>query len=159
MKRYYNIYIWRGVEPQLRGPYKGPEERLEAAVQIMKGEDARFADDSIFKLTIDGDGVPEVYPYAHEELDARLDADAARESSQPKTVTIEFSISGVGNIDIQAESVKEAVEQFAVIDMKELAGRCQFTSFEESGVRIIAIDGEPVQSDLWVVEKELGLKT
>ena len=79
-------------------------------------------------------------------------------ASEPTTVIIQFSITGVGEIEIQAGSVKDAVEQFAVIDMREPAGRCNFTSFEESGVTIIRIDGDEVQADLWAVEREMGLK-
>jgi len=83
-KRYYNIYVWRGVEPQLHGPYKNPEERLEAALQIMKAEDARLREDVIFTLTIDAEGEPEVFPYAFAELDARLDAEGHPETESNK---------------------------------------------------------------------------
>jgi hypothetical protein len=62
MTRYYNIYIWRGVEPQLRGPYGGPEERLAAALRTWDDDTANREDDGIFKLTSDSNGEPEVYP-------------------------------------------------------------------------------------------------
>jgi hypothetical protein len=62
-------------------------------------------------------------------------------------VSIEFAITGVGSIAIEANSVRDALEQFAQVDMKELAGCCQFTTFEESGITIISMDGQGYQAD------------
>ena len=74
MSRYYNIYVWRGIEPELRGPYGSPEEQVDAALRIWDEDNASREDDGIFKLTIGADGKPEVLPYAHGELEAHLDA-------------------------------------------------------------------------------------
>ncbi len=73
---YYNIYIWRGIEPELRGPYGDPEKQSEAALRTWDDGTANREDDGIFKLMIGPDGKPQVLPYAYTELDARLDAEA-----------------------------------------------------------------------------------
>jgi hypothetical protein len=74
-----------------------------------------------------------------------------------RTVTIEYAIAGVGRIGIQASDVKDAVEQFARIDIRRLAGWCWFSSFDESGITVKSVDGEEIESDLWEVEKTMGL--
>ena len=75
-----------------------------------------------------------------------------------KEFKIEFSIHGVGDVHINAEDETDAIQQFDEISVKELAGWCYFSSFTESGIHIIAINGESVEADLWEVMKELGLK-
>ena len=82
MSGYYNICIWHGIEPQLRGPYSSPEEQLAAAQRTWDDDMASREDDSIVRLMIGADGEPEVAPYARGERDARLDDKAVRATDQ-----------------------------------------------------------------------------
>ena len=74
-----------------------------------------------------------------------------------KDITIEFSIFGTGYVHIKANDLRDAIRQFDEMDMKELAGWCSFSLFERSGIHIISIDGQPVQTDLWDVKKAIGV--
>jgi hypothetical protein len=74
-----------------------------------------------------------------------------------KKVKIEYSIFGVGDVCIKANNKEDAIRQFDDMDMKELAGWCSFSSYERSGIHIIAIDGQPVQADLWDVKRDMGV--
>jgi hypothetical protein len=62
---------------------------------------------------------------------------------------IQFQILGVGDVWIDAESRKDALEKFAEMEMRELAGWCQFSDFDlPSGIHIISLDEEEFQADL-----------
>ncbi|MGA2620946.1 MAG: hypothetical protein ABSF26_25260 [Thermoguttaceae bacterium] len=66
--KYYNIYIWGGVEAELRGPYQTEDERVAAALGLWRG-DASPDDDSIFRLDVDENGEPSVFEYGAFELE------------------------------------------------------------------------------------------
>ena len=83
MSKYYNIYIWRGVWPELRGPYGSPEEQLAAAVRTWDDEMANRKDDGIFRLMIGPNEELEVALYTHPELDARLDGETVAKRPCP----------------------------------------------------------------------------
>jgi hypothetical protein len=72
-------------------------------------------------------------------------------------VRIEFSLFGAGSVCVKAKNAEDAIRQFDEMDIKELAGWCNFSSFEESGIQIISIDGEPIHADLWAVKEDMGI--
>jgi len=72
---------------------------------------------------------------------------------------IEFQINGVGSVDVDANSEREALEQFSEVDMKELAGECYFSSADKpTGIHIIRINDERYQKELYHVKQELDGK-
>ena len=69
---------------------------------------------------------------------------------------IEFRIIGFGKVWIEAKSKSDVVEQFNEMDIKELAGWCEFSDFDlPSSIHIISIDEEEFQADLDEVRAEL----
>ena len=75
-----------------------------------------------------------------------------------RDVTIEFSLSGVGKVCVKAENAQDAIRRFDEMDVTELAGSCNYTSFDESGIRVISIDGEPIDADLRAVKNDMGIR-
>jgi len=72
-------------------------------------------------------------------------------------VRIEFSLFGVGNVSVKAKNAEDAIRQFDEMDVTELAGWCNYSSFAESGIRIISIDDKPLDADLRAVKKHMGI--
>lgn len=72
-------------------------------------------------------------------------------------VRIEFSLFGAGSVCVKAKNSEDAIRQFDEMDVTELAGWCNYSSFDESGIRIISIDGEPIDADLRAVKNDMGI--
>ena len=135
-ERYYNIYVWRSVEPQLHGPYKSPEERLEAAVQIMKTEDARLSDDTIFRLTIGPDGEPDVSPYAYVEIDARLQTVTTDESLASGNDLVK-ELTEMGSVTLPSGYTARTDALAEIIDHLEFMGPDAWKTVQELHQRLM----------------------
>ena len=65
-EQHYLLYLWGGVEPELRGPYATDEERLDAARAL--ADDGGDDDHGIFRLDVSGP--VEVTSFSGGEIDA-----------------------------------------------------------------------------------------
>ena len=63
-EQHYLLYVWGGVEPELRGPYATDEERLDAARALA----AEGGDDDHAIFRVDAPGPVEVTSFSGREI-------------------------------------------------------------------------------------------
>ncbi len=56
----YLLYVWRGVDPALHGPYASDEERVEAARALASDEDGVFRLDAAGPIEVASFGAWEI---------------------------------------------------------------------------------------------------
>jgi len=62
----YLLVIWDDIEPEVMGPYATTDDRLKRARDFREEEGDKHG---VFRLDIEGEGVPDVFSFSNAEIE------------------------------------------------------------------------------------------